>query len=213
MDLTDLRPKAKRKLDQFGVTEETLAARANFLASRGFLTDGKVLFLGDYDLTSLAVLPVAKNTEVWALDIDCEVLDVIKRESGEAIRTVQHNLCSPLPKRLIASFDCIFVDPPYSPGGITLFLSRALEALTKGKRARIILSYGASEKAPERMLTVQKKILEHSIVIEELLPGFNEYLAAKTIGDRSDLYILRLTPRTKPLVQGEYRGKIYTYER
>lgn len=213
MNLTDLRPKAKRKLDQFGVTEETLAARADFLASRGFLTDGKVLFLGDYDLTSLAVLPAAKNTEVWALDIDQEVLELIKRKGKEAVGTVQHNLCSSLPKRLIASFDCVFVDPPYSPGGITLFLSRALEALTKGERARVILSYGTSEKAPERALAVQKKILEHGVVIEELLPDFNEYLAAKTIGDRSDLYILRLTPRTKPLIRGEYQGKIYTYER
>jgi len=210
--LTALRPKAKRKLDQFGVTEKTLAARADFLASRGFLTDTKILFLGDYDLTSLAALPMVRNAEIWVLDIDQEVLEVIRRESREAVETVQHNLRSKLPKRLISTFDCVFADPPYTPEGVALFLSRSLEALCKGGRARIILSYGTSVKAPERVLAVQRKILEHGVIIEEVIPGFNEYLTARTIGGRSDLYVLRPTPKTRPLIRGEYHGKIYTCE-
>jgi len=212
MGLVELRPKAKRKLDQFGATEETLVARVNFLASRGFLTNSKILFLGDYDLTSLASLPKAKNTEIWVLDLDGDVLEVIKRESKEAIRIIKHNLRSPTPYRLITSFDAIFTDPPYTPEGVSLFLSRSLEALSKGERGRILFCYGTSEKAPERVLAVQERILAHGVVIEELLPNFNEYIAAKTIGDRSDLYLLRPTPKTHPLIRGEYRGKLYTYE-
>lgn len=211
MDLVKLRPEAKRKLDQFGATEKTLIARANLLASRGFLIDSKVLFLGDYDLASLACAPLAKNTELWALDIDKDVLKAIK-EAGKGVETVYHNLINPLPRRLLAAFDAIFVDPPYTPSGVSLFLSRSLEALSKGERARIFLCYGTSQKAPERVLAVQEKILAHGVVIEELLPDFNEYIAAKTIGDCSDLYLLRPTPKTRPLVRGEYRGKLYTYE-
>lgn len=211
MDLVKLRPEAKRKLDQFGATEETLVSRANLLASRGFLTNSKILFLGDYDLTSLACAPLAKNTELWALDIDRDVLKVIK-EAKQGIEVVKHNLVNPLPKKLLAAFDTVFVDPPYTPEGVALFLSRSLEALSKGERARIFLCYGTSEKAPERVLAVQEKILAHGVIIEELLPGFNEYIAAKTIGDRSDLYVLRPTPKTRPLIRGEYRGKLYTYE-
>ena len=207
-----LRPKAKRKLDQFGATEETLVSRANLLASRGFLTNSKVLFLGDYDLASLACAPLVKNTELWALDIDREVLKVIK-EAGKGVEAVCHNLINPLPRRLRAAFDTVFTDVPYTPEGVSLFLSRSLEALSKGERARIFLCYGTSEKASERVLAVQEKILAHGVIIEELLPGFNEYIAAKTIGDRSDLYVLRPTPKTRPLIRGEYRGKIYTYER
>lgn len=210
MELTKLRPKPKRKLNQFGATEKTLLARANLLASQGFLTNSKILFLGDYDLTSLACAPLAKNTEIWVLDVDGDVLEVIE-EAKEGIEVVQHNLANPLPKR-VAGFDIIFTDPPYTPGGVSLFLSRSLEALSKGERARILLCYGTSEKAPERVLAVQKKLLAHGMVIEELLPGFNEYLAAKTIGDRSNLYVLRPTPKTRPLIRGEYHGKIYTYE-
>ncbi len=213
MNIVPLRPKAKRRFDQFGVTEETLNARANFLASRGFLTDTKILFLGDYDLTSLAVIPIMKNAEVWTLDIDDDVLAVIKKKSRGAVVGVKHNLTSPLPKKMLAAFDMVFTDPPYTPEGVSLFLSRSLEALSKGERARVVLSYGTSEKAPERALAVQEKILKHGLLIEELLPGFNEYLAAKTIGDRSDLYVLRPTPKTRPLIRGEYQGKIYTYER
>ena len=208
--ITDLRPKPKRQFDQFGATEETLAARANLLAERGFLSDSKILFLGDYDLTSLVCLPKEKNTEIWVLDADRDVLEVIKRESKGAIFTVEHNLTAPLPKRLVASFDSVFTDPPYTPEGVSLFLSRSLEALVKGVRGRIFLSYGSLD--PVRVLALQEKILEHGVLIEELRPGFNEYLAAKTIGDVSDLYVLRPTAKTHPLIRGEHQGKIYTWE-
>lgn len=209
MNLTELRPKAKRKLDQFGATEKTLTGRVNLLASRGFLTDSKVLFLGDYDLTSLACVPLAKNTEIWALDIDRDVLNVIK-EAGKGVETVQHNLVNPLPKKLLAAFDAVFTDPPYTPEGVALFLSRSLEALAKGDRARIFLCYASLD--PVRVLAAQEKILEHGVVFEELLPSFNEYIAAKTIGDTSDLYVLRPTAKSRPLVRGEFRGKLYTWE-
>ena len=208
--ITDLRPKPKRQFDQFGATEETLAARANFLAERGFLTDSKILFLGDYDLTSLACLPKVKNTEIWVLDIDGEVLEVIKKESKNAIFTVQHNLVTQLPSRLASSFDLVFTDPPYTPEGVSLFLSRSLDALVKGIRGRIFFSYGSLD--PVRALAVQEKIMEHGVLIEELRSGFNEYLAAKTIGDVSDLYLLRPTAKTHPLIRGEHQGKIYTWE-
>jgi len=208
--ITSLRPPPKRALDQFGVTEGTLGARVNFLDEGGFLNDSKILFLGDYDLTSLACQPKIRNTEIWVLDVDTEVLAVIKKESQGAIITVNHNLSRPLPRRLLASFDLVFTDPPYTPAGVSLFLSRALEALTGGTRARVALSYGSLD--PLRGLAVQDNILAHGVLIEELRPKFNEYLAAKTIGDLSDLYVLRPTARTRPLVRGEYRGKIYTYE-
>ncbi|MDP1710316.1 MAG: bis-aminopropyl spermidine synthase family protein [candidate division WWE3 bacterium] len=214
--ITDLRPPPKRKFDQFGVTEETLSARANVLGERGFLTDAKILFLGDYDLTSLACLPAqaglprAKNTEIWVLDIDPEVLRVVKEQSQGKVFTVQHDLSNPLPKKLLACFDAVFTDPPYTLEGVALFLSRSLDALTRGERARVFLSYSSLD--PVRALSVQQKLLDHGVVIEELRPRFNEYLNAKTIGDSSDLYFLRPTPKFRPLVRGEYQGKIYTYE-
>jgi len=208
--IVDLRPKPKRHFDQFGATEETLAARANFLAERGFLTDSKILFLGDYDLTSLACLSRAKNTELWVLDVDNEVLRIIKDQTKGKVLTVQHNLANPLPKKLLACFDLVFTDPPYTPEGMALFLSRAIQALTAGERARVSFAYGSLD--PVRVLALQGKILEHGMIIEELRPRFNEYLAAKTIGDVSDLYVLRSTAKAHPLIRGEHQGKIYTFE-
>lgn len=209
--LSVLRPPSKRKYDQFGVTEETLSARVNVLAARGFLNDSKILFLGDYDLTSLACLARAKNTEIWVLDVDPEVLQVIKEQAQKKVFMVQHDLSEPLPRKLHACFDAVFTDPPYTPEGISLFFSRSLEALTRGERARVFLSYGSLD--PVRTLSIQQKLLEHGVIIEELLPRFNEYLNAKTIGDSSDLYVLRPTDKSRPLIRGEYQGKIYTHER
>lgn len=208
--IINLRHQPKRIFDQFGVTEETLAARANILAERGFLTDSKILFLGDYDLTALACLPRAKNTEIWVLDVDPDVLAIVKREGRGAITTIIHDLSQPLPRRVVSSFDVVFTDPPYTPEGVALFLSRSLEALTRGERARVFFSYGSLD--PVRAAAVQERILAHGVVIEELRPKFNEYLAAKTVGNSSDLYLLRPTAKARSLVRGKYGGKIYTYE-
>ena len=208
--ISELRPEPKRKFDQFGVTEETLEARANFLAEGGFLKDSKILFLGDYDLTSLACLRQRDNSEIWVLDIDGEVLEVVKKESNHGIFTAQHNLATPLPKRLSSSFDLVFTDPPYTPEGVSLFLSRSIEALVKGGRGRILLSYGSLD--PARVLAVQQKILGSGLIIEELRPRFNEYTSAKTIGGISSLYVLTPTPKARSLIRGEYSGKIYTFE-
>ncbi|NIT03699.1 bis-aminopropyl spermidine synthase family protein [Candidatus Saccharibacteria bacterium] len=208
--LSSFRPEPKRTFDQFGATEKTVHARADLLATLGFLTDSKILFLGDFDLTSLACLAKAKNSELWVLDVDPDVLAVIKKEGKGAISIVRHNLASPLPKRLTRSFDVVFTDPPYTPQGVSLFLSRAIEAVTRGERARVFLSYGSLDSV--RALAVQEEIFKHGILIEELRPRFNEYLSAKTIGDASDLYTLRPTAKTRSLIKGEYRGKIYTYE-
>lgn len=180
------------------------------MAERGFLTDTKVLFLGDYDLTSLAILPLAKNCEIWVLDVDKEVLEVIEKESHGAVAVVEHNLLNPLPKRLVEGFDVVFTDPPYTPQGVTLFLSRALEALSKKGAGKILLSYGSLD--PVRILTVQGEILEHRLLIEELASKFNEYLDAKTVGNVSDLYTLCITEKTKPLVKEAYSGTIYTHQ-
>ncbi len=180
------------------------------MAERGFLTDTKLLFLGDYDLTSLASLPLAKNCEIWVLDVDKEVLEVIEKESRGAIATVEHNLLNPLPKRLIKSFDVVFTDPPYTPQGVTLFLSRALEALDKKGAGKILLSHGSLD--PVRVLAVQNKILEHELLIEEITPKFNTYINAKTVGNESDLYILGTTEKTKPVIKGVYSGAVYTHQ-
>lgn len=208
--LISLRPSPKRKFDQFGVTEKTLKERGSFLASREFLTNSKILFLGDYDLNSLAALPLAKNSEIWVLDVDADVLDVIKEESKGTIISIEHNLLNPLPKRLLESFDFVFTDPPYTLEGISLFLSRAINALSREKDSKIILSYSSLD--PVRTLAGQNKILEHGLLIKELLPQFNEYLDAKAVDNVSDLYVLGVTERTRPSIRGVYSGKVYTHE-
>lgn len=192
------------------MTEETLSERVHLLAARGFLTNAKILFLGDYDLTSLACLPFAENTEIWVLDVDPAVLDVVQKGSRGVVTTVEHNLKNPLPKRLLSSFDAVFADPPYTPEGVSLFLSRALSALKGREWDRIFLSYGSLD--PVRVWAVQKKIGDHGVAVEELRPAFNQYIAAKTISGISDLYVLRPTSKARPLFAGEYHGKIYTYE-
>jgi predicted methyltransferase len=166
--------------------------------------------MGDYDLTSLAVLPLVKNCEIWVLDVDKEVVDVINKESRGAITAVEHNLLNPLPKRLINNFDAVFMDPPYTPWGVGLFLSRAVEVLYEKGMGKILLSYGSLDMV--RVLAVQDEISKHGLVIEKIISKFNKYVNARTIGGFSDLYVLSVTAKTRPVIKGTYSGKVYTHE-
>lgn len=231
-EITKYRPKPKRQYGQLGCTAETLEKRARLLSDQGDLKNKRILFLGDYDLTALACLPKAENSEIWVLDIDADVLSAVRegtrptglpREASAewgAIQTIAHDLRNPLPKRLRGYFEVVFTDPPYSPEGIALFLSRAIEALGKdgptSSRFRgvkkIYLCYGTGEKARDRALKIQKIITEMGLLIQEVLPGFNLYPGARDIGGKSHLFILLPTPQTKPLVKGVYSAKIYSFE-
>jgi DNA-directed RNA polymerase subunit RPC12/RpoP len=48
------------------------------------------------------------------------------------------------------------------------------------------------------------------LVIERLIPNFNEYVGAGVLAGVSDLYVLRATEASRPLIEGEYVGSIYT---
>lgn len=210
----DKRPAPERKYDQFTATIETTAKRASLLDQNEDLAGKRLLFLGDDDFTSIAVSSFGKASKVAVLDIDNRILDNIgqvAKEEGLKVDSESYDARKALPEEYKQKFDIVFTDPPYTPEGIKLFVSRAIQALDpQNQSARIYLCYGNSDRAKERFLPIYDLLTSSGLMIRWVFDKFNRYEGAESIGSASSLFILDVTSKTKALITGDYDRPIYT---
>lgn len=207
------RPPAKRNLDQFQASEETINNRIKLMADQGDLEGRKILFLGDSDLTSIGVALTGQAKSLQVLDIDEEVLNLIKlisKREKMGISCLKYDAREPLPSFLLNSSDVVFTDPPYTLNGFKLFLSRSIQTLEKRNISSLYISYGHSRRSNERELKIQEALLKAGMLIYLKLPNFNQYLGAGSIGSSSSIYVCQYTPLAKPLISGKFLDIIYT---
>lgn len=212
MRIESYRQRANRNFDQFPATPETSVRRALLMEQHLNLAGRRIVFMGDNDLTSIAIGLLGGATQLTVLDIDTRVLDLIKEVAAEEqlpIECHEYDARAPLDQGLRRSFDVVVTDPPYTRAGITLFLSRGAELLGN-PNGSTYLSYGSSLRAREREVAVQQSIGDLGWLIYRLYPRFNEYFAAGSIGSRSNLYWLLATPQTRSSNRGRFVGDLYT---
>ena len=205
------RPPADRSLDHVQATAETVLRRAAWLDDEYELAQSRVLMLGDHDATSLAfgVLGI-EVSELVVVDIDHALLEYLDR--GPDLHFADLRLG--LPEALHDRFDIVVTDPPYTPEGVGLFAARAVEALERHERGRIVLAYGFPPSQPALGLKVQAALADLALVYEAVLPGFNVYEGAQAIGGRAAQYVLRLTRRSKRVAaRHAQRAALYTHGR
>ncbi len=212
--IKEKRPSSKREYDQFTATRETTARRATLLSFFGDVKGKKLLFLGDDDFTSIATASLKEAERIVAVDIDERILREIHDLSGShgfGIETVEYDARKKLPKELKGKFDIVFTDPPYTPEGFNLFVSRAIETLDRNnKAARVYACYGNSDRAKERFLPIYEVFTNSGLMMRWVFDKFNRYQGAESIGSSSSLFIAEITPKTKPVVKGNYERPIYT---
>jgi N4-bis(aminopropyl)spermidine synthase len=206
-----------RHLDHVSATPLTCLKWALFLARNYELRGATVLFLGDHDLTSLALALVASGLAITVVDSDERILDyitTIAAQHGWTIRTLFADLRIELPRSVVASCDLVFTDPPYTPEGMRLFLARGLESLKPITSARLLCCYGFSERHPGLGLKVQSVLHNLHLVTEAILPHFNRYLGAQAIASSAALYLCRPTRRSLSTAQAlKVDPRIYTQGR
>jgi len=175
------------------------------LVERGEAQRG-LLFLGDDDLTSAAVVQLLKAMEVdrpiRAVDVD-EAL--VAHLQAHGVDATHHDLRDPLRTKPAG---CVFTDPPYAPEGFGLFASRAADCLKPD--GRVWICFGTSRRAKERGLKKQRLLAELGVYVLEVIPDFNAYEGGESLGARSNLWIAERTPQTKPLVTGRDERDLYT---
>lgn len=212
-------PGAQVELDQTHCTAATKLLRALMLETTGALGAGPLLFLGDDDMTSVAVAELLRHRghdrelDIVVVDIDARLTGFVEQRLAATpvrVRTLVHDLRRALPDDLVASAATVFTDPPYTEAGARLFLSRAVDAIVKEPGHDIFFCFGA--KSPAVALGTQAAIIQCGLSIAQLTPRFNEYAGAGVLGGTSDLLRLTTTPALQPLYAGTVDGAIYTGE-
>lgn len=207
-------PSPKREYDQFIATIETTARRASLLSFFEDIRGKRLLFIGDDDFTSVAVASLKETENITVVDIDERILKAISKISDNQsfkIKTFKYDARKTLPGELRGRFDVVFTDPPYTPEGVKLFISRGIEALdSKNKAARIYTCYGNSDRAKEGFLPIYEVFANSGLMMRWVFDKFNRYQGAESIGSSSSLFVAEVTPKTKPIIKGGYDKPIYT---
>ncbi|NHJ49863.1 MAG: putative methyltransferase [Asgard group archaeon] len=190
------RPTPLTNIDQAFGKPITALRRALLMVQNGDIENRNILLLGDDDFTSLAISLLVKNAKITVIDIDQRLLDIIQKISVDdnyRIKCIQMDLRNEIPDDIRDSFDTILTDPPYTKIALKLFLSRAVQAIRKEKNKKIYLAFAHRE--PNEVKLIQEIILEHGLIIQQILPGFNLYEGAELIGNTSQLMVLTTTDR------------------
>jgi hypothetical protein len=204
-------PKPKRSLDHVPATPETLLRRAAYLLDAFDLQDKTVTFIGDHDLTSMALAHLSQRIDrrirPWVVDIDEELLTFMhltaERSALPQLGLTFGDLRLGLPASLRGKATVAFTDPPYTPAGVNLFVRRSLEALVPGGGGRVLLAYGFAPHRAGDGLKVQRELSALALSSLAQIPKFNCYQGAQAIGSRADLYVLAPTGKTAVAVQSK----------
>jgi hypothetical protein len=212
-------PAPRRDLDQIPATPVTVLKRGHYLLRSFDLRGAHLLCAGDHDLTSLGLFLAggAAGLRVSVVDIDESLLEYIDTEAGRRgfdIRCYFADLRLGLPAALHDSSQLIFTDPPYTPEGVHLFVTRGLQALADQRNGRVLVAYGFGERHPALGLAVQQALSPLQLAYEAVLPGFNRYAGAQAIGSTAALYLLRPTGRSGSAARASADGlrpELYTH--
>jgi predicted methyltransferase len=211
-------PQPRFELDQCHCTVETKLRRVLAIHEADALVGRRILLLGEDDLVSLALASIVRRfgsastiAGLTVLDVDPAVVAFARKRLAKApfpVTCLCHDLREPLPLGFAQRFDTVLTDPPYTPPGARLFLSRAAAALRPG--GTVFFSFGS--RRPDATFAFQQDVVRMGFVIESLHPDFNRYVGAGVLGGTSDLYRLVATRDAQPLVRGRFEGPLYTSE-
>lgn len=208
----NMRGTPKTTIDQSYATPLTSIMRILYANKNFDLLRKNFAFVGDSDLTSVAMsLFVPKTKKITVFDID-ERVEKIITEVNENMNTniefIKTDLRKPIEEQLRKKYDCVFTDPPYTREGCRLFISRSVELLNNKLGGVIYLSFGI--KPAKEMIEIQQDLSEMGCLITNIEPRFNKYVGAQKLASISNLYRIVTTPGSKPIIEGEYEGPLYT---
>ena len=186
------RPDADFSLDQSHATAETAIRRAVYLFEHDAIEGRSLLFLGDDDLTSVAVGLLADELHIrprsmTVLEVDDRLVGFLSEASfGDyEITVVRHDLRQPIPDDLIGMFDVFFADPPYTIEGLQLFVERGIRALSPEVGKLGFICFG--RKSPLDGVAVGRTLSRLGLASIEIVPDFNRYDGAQLLAGSSQM--------------------------
>lgn len=220
--IMSMRPQVNVQIDQSKCTPETSLRRAILCLKHYALIGKRVLCVGDDDLVSVSLALLVKRlfpqdtgtkARIDVIDVDERFVAYI-RELAERyslpITCILHDLRQPLPDEMVRKYDCFFTDPPYTLQGMTLFVSRGMSALKSVKGLPIFLSF--AHKSPDVTVAMQREFVRMGLVVNAMLPRFNQYEGAEMIANHSQMIVLKTTEFAAPEHTGFFVDAMYTGE-
>jgi N4-bis(aminopropyl)spermidine synthase len=212
-------PVIEKSLDHVQATPSSVVRRAEWIVRRYFHlpTEISVTFIGDHDLTSLGLAFLHPGVKVQVLDINEALLEYLEEKLGQLEAKFELRYCDlrfELPPDQVAKTNLFVTDPPYTPEGAALFLSRGFSCLKDLNLGRGLMAYGYSREHPTLALKIQKSVLSLQCIFEDIRSDFDQYSAAQAIGSSSDWYTIRATSGTGQRInQVKSHSHIYTHGR
>ena len=174
----DGRPKETAEFDQGVVPPGNSIRRAEFVYLRGDLENKKLLFLGDDDLTSIAMMLTGFPKEIQVIEVDKRIVEYINdvaKNYNLNVKATLYNAMDPLPDEFKGKFDAFSTDPVETVPGMRLFISRCVESLA-GEGAAGYFGVSHYESSLKKWLGVEKDLLAMNLVTTDILRDFNHYL-------------------------------------
>lgn len=186
-DIAAGRPDADFSLDQSHATAETAVRRAIYLFENDAIEGRRLLFLGDDDLTSVAVRLLADSLGIrteatTVLEVDERLVSYLGEHGVDARH---HDLRQPIPASLHGGFDVFFTDPPYTAEGLDLFVGRGVRALEAAVGKLGFVSFG--RKSPAEAVAIARILAAHGLAPVEMIPDFNRYDGAQLLAGSSQM--------------------------
>jgi predicted methyltransferase len=175
--LLEGRPDPNFAYDQGAITPADSLLRAGFMEERGDLSGTNVLFIGDFDLMSVALAMTAQPARITVLEIDERVVDFINRAaSREGLRldAIPFDVRDSLPESLLGKFDVFLCDPVETLAGIRLYLSRGCSGLT-GEGAAAYVGLTTLEASRRKWYDIQAVLHDMGFAITDIRRKFSGY--------------------------------------
>ncbi len=202
------------EIDQRSLTWESLTRKAQIILDETPIQNIRLLALGDFDMTGTILSVLSNPKDAVVMDIDerlAETLFDLQMTFNTPIRFVYHDVRKKMIEVLSNQFDLIITEPPPTKQGITLFLSRAINA------ARRVLMSG-NEHNPSIFLALPKKdgLFEHLKTIATqahiTIQKQWEIIEYETRQEKGYLFKLRVENNSIPIIDSHYLGPLYAHE-
>lgn len=208
--------KFKWKYDQAPLTAESVILKASLAMKGGDVNGKSVVCIGDDDLVSMAIVLTGKPKEILVIDIDQDLLDMIKnlaKKTDVKVSVLKHDLRKPIPKKYRGKFDTFFTWPSETVLGISLFISRGAELLKKDGSGVGYMDISPIEFHPLELLSILENFGKMGMSIAEYTIRYGEgiYIApiknGFSVKSKLDLVKIKTNPGLKSIYR-RLKGEI-----
>lgn len=171
------RPAPNFAFDQGAIPAEESLLRVAAMQDRGDLWGQSVLFVGDFDLTSVALALTRQAERIVVLDIDHRVVDFVNavgRRYKLPLSGRLFDVRAALPDDLRRSFDVFVCDPVETLPGIRLYLSRGAAAL-RAEGSAVWLGLTTVEASRRKWFDIQQVLAQMGFVVTDIRRRFSGY--------------------------------------